>query len=145
LANQKIFILFKTDMLTVLYKINIMKINNHKVKSLTLLSLIGSTSAKKGNQSEINLNSLPQMGTNLTSAKITKRDEVYQKVYVAGTPALFGINTTKNEVFRNKCTGGFAIVKNNDTCLPDNDYGGFVTSVFCFPPHTLSSRLPVTS
>jgi hypothetical protein len=143
LANQKIFILFKTDMLAYMYKINIMKINNQNVISLALLSLIGSTSAKKGNQSEINLNSLPQMGTNLTSAKITKRDEVYRKVYVAGNPALFGLNTD-NGVVRNRCTGGFVIVKNNDTCL-HNDYGGFVTSVFCFPPQSSYSRLPVTS
>jgi hypothetical protein len=95
-----IFILFKTDILTVLYKINIMKINNHKVKSLTLLSLIGSTSAKKGNQSEINLNSLPQMGTNLTSAKITKRDNPLQKVLMAGSPInIAGKEPDENEIF----------------------------------------------
>ena len=43
-------------MLTVLYKINIMKINNQKVKSLVLLSLLNSVLGKEEkstNQTEI--------------------------------------------------------------------------------------------
>ena len=46
-----------------------MKINSNKLKSLFLLSLVGSNLAKEektDNQSELTLNSLPQIGTNFT-------------------------------------------------------------------------------
>jgi len=46
-----------------------MKINSNKIKSLFLLSLVGSNLAKEektDNQSELTLNSLPQITTNFT-------------------------------------------------------------------------------
>lgn len=47
-----------------------MKINNKQIKSLVLLSLVGSGLGKEessNNQSELTLNSLPQIGTNFTN------------------------------------------------------------------------------
>jgi len=46
-----------------------MKINSNKLKSIFLLSLVGSNLAKEEsskNQSELTLNSLPQITTNFT-------------------------------------------------------------------------------
>ena len=62
-----------------------MKINSKTIKSLFLLSLVGSASAKEEkstNQTEIaysnviGLNLLPQMGANLTRTEITQESPV---------------------------------------------------------------------
>lgn len=113
-----------------------MKINNNKIKSLFLLSLVGSGLGKEekaNNQTEIlNANQFPTVATNFTDAKITDKGSE-QNVLVAGASALFGANTT-NGIVRNKCTGGFVVVNaNSNTCSSGNDYGGFLTSIFCFP------------
>jgi hypothetical protein len=120
-----------------------MKINNNKIKPLFLLSLVGSNLAKEEkttNQSKIvypdgkNLNSLPQLATNLTDTKITN-ESPYQNVLVAGYPILVSINGLNGTLLSNKCTGSFVIVNTNSSeCNNGNDYGGFLTSFFCPPP-----------
>lgn len=76
-----------------------MKINNNKIKSLFLLSLVGSGVGQQttNNQtealvpSEISYPILPQSTTNFTSSKITQEGPE-QNVYDAGYPTLLGIN-----------------------------------------------------
>lgn len=76
-----------------------MKINNKKIKSLFLLSLVGSGVGQQVSENqtemaysnEISFNSLPQMGTNFTSAKITQESPV-QNLLAAGSSILVGIN-----------------------------------------------------
>lgn len=113
-----------------------MKINSKTIKSLFLLSLVGSASAKEENsknQSEINLNLLPQMMLNLTEEGNTDKGPV-QNLLAAGSPILVGINGPNGTVW-NKCTGSFVIINTNSSeCKDGNDYGGFLTSFFCPPP-----------
>ena len=120
-------------MLTDMYKINIMKINNQKVKSLVLLSLIGSTSAKKGNQSEITLNSLPQMETNLTK----RGNDSSQTLIYAGMPISLMSYSLDKPVDENagNCTLGFAIngVALSDWCSAVGN--SFITSARCCQKH----------
>jgi hypothetical protein len=128
-----------------------MKINNNKIKSLFLLSLVGSglTKEEKSNNQTgiadngVSLNSLPQLATNLTDTKIAD-ESPERNVYAAGTPALFSVRSI-NGVVGNKCTGGFAVVNTNSSeCGYGNDYGGFLTSFFCFPSQP-GTGMPVTS
>jgi len=113
-----------------------MKINSKTIKSLFLLSLVGSASAKEENsknQSEINLNLLPQMMLNLTEEGNTDKGPV-QNLLAAGSSILVGINGPNGTVW-NKCTGSFVIINTNSSeCKDGNDYGGFLTSFFCPPP-----------
>ena len=113
-----------------------MKINNNKLKSLILLSLVGSASTneeKPTSQSELTLNSLPQMGVNFTK-RGNETDPIF---YVfAGYPIFIEDDSGAN---LGNCTLGFAvnIVSNN------NDMGGwckgtgdaFITSVRCCQKH----------
>ena len=119
-------------------KINI---NNKKIKSLFLLSLVGSSVGQQAseNQTEALVPSatsypvLPQLSTNFTSAEIIQKGPE-QNVLIAGYPILVGINGINGTVW-NKCTGSFVIVNTNSSqCQNGNDYGGFLTSFFCLPP-----------
>ena len=108
-----------------------MKVNSNKIKSLILLSLVGSSTTneqKSTNQSKLTLNSLPQIGTNFTSSKITQRDSG-QNVYVAGVPVLFTFKRNDGSLLPSKkCTSGFSVVKTGGC----SDYNfGFLTSTFC--------------
>ncbi|CAI2192939.1 12679_t:CDS:1 [Funneliformis geosporum] len=111
-----------------------MKINNNKIKSLFLLSLVGSGLAKEENaknQTEIlsdgiNLNSLPQMATNLT-----KRENDPDKTLIfAGYPISLGVGTVGGN-FNRYCTASF-IIENSDShqavistfCMPDEHCAG---------------------
>jgi len=79
-----------------------MKINSNKLKSLILLSLVGSASTneqKPTNQSELTLNSLPQMGANFT-----KRENETDPTFVFGGYPLFIGGGGPS------CSAGFAIV-----------------------------------
>lgn len=118
-----------------------MKINNNKIKSLFLLGLVGSGVGQQttNNQTEALVPGktiypvLPQLTTNFTSSKIIQ-ESPEQNMLLAGYPTLLGINGLNGAVW-NKCTGSFVIVNSNSTeCKDGNDYGGFLTSFFCFPP-----------
>lgn len=131
-----IFILFKTDMLTFMYKINIMKINNQKVKSLALLSLIGSGLGKKekstsksktSSPSAISLDSLPKLAANLTAGG----NETEPTVLFAGMPIFFRDPVAGDQL---ECGSGFAVVKSgSEECeyTGNNDYFGLLTSTRC--------------
>ena len=134
-----------------------MKINNNKIKSLFLLSLVGSSLAKEekpDNQTEIthsneiSFNSLPEMGTNFTHGKVTKRDNPKQNVLMAGSRIAIAEKWTDETTWIN-CTGSFVIVNSNTTddgCNYGNDYGGFLTTLFCHPPLTdVAPQPPVTN
>src|SRR6185312_2628844 len=92
-----------------------MKINNNKIKSLFLLSLVGSGLAKEeksNNQSEItsneiNLNSLPQMGVNLTAGG----NETEPTLVFAGMPIFFRGNSATNlNIDQRRCVSSFTLV-----------------------------------
>jgi hypothetical protein len=111
-----------------------MKINNNKIKSLILLSLLGSGSAKEENstnQSEIasngiNLNSLPQMATNLTK----REDNPDQILVYAGLPIFFKASASGED--QEQCVANFALVdtRENDECMwPGGEI--FLTSAQC--------------
>jgi hypothetical protein len=108
-------------------KINI---NNRKIKSLVLLSLVGSGLGKEENsknQTQINLNSLPQLATNLTK----REDSPDQTLFYAGYPIDFGPPV---DYWKATCSSGFAIVPSDV-----NDPGicawgssvGLITSATC--------------
>jgi len=66
-----------------------MKINSNKIKSLFLLSLVGSNLAKEektDNQSELTLNSLPQITTNFTK----RENETDPTLVFGGYPISIG-------------------------------------------------------
>jgi hypothetical protein len=128
-----------------------MKIN-HKIKSLFLLSLVGSTSAKEENsknQSEINLNSLPQLSANLTEGEGNSSQAL---LFFAGYPISLGVETYdgSGKKWRKYSTAGFVVVNTNSSkCSPlnefGNDYGGFLTSSFGWPPQWLGGSDSGTS
>jgi hypothetical protein len=106
-----------------------MKINNNKIKSLFLLSLVGSGAGKDKNltnQSEIaypngiNLNSLPKLVSNLTDKKFTDEDDPNQFDFLAGYP--ISIENQKN------CTASYAFVVSD---CQDAGKNGFITSSRC--------------
>ena len=129
-------------MLTVMYKINIMKINNHKVKSLVLLSLLNSVLGKEEkstNQTEIsssigmdfpmleNQNQSSNLVANFGEKNIAKRDSSPPKIYYPAGYPISIVDTSvpnwdKNNV--KNCTTSFAVRR-----LPDTD--GFITSSLC--------------
>ena len=82
-----------------------MKINSNKIKSLILLSLVGSASTneqKPTNQSELTLNSLPQIGANFT-----KREDDKNSI-LSGSKL-----SVKTEKVNVDFTAGFAVYKTN--------------------------------
>jgi hypothetical protein len=116
-----------------------MKINSNKLKSIFLLSLVGSNLAKEeevSNQSELTLNSLPQIGTNFTK----RQDNPDPILVFGGYPMSVGVNTKQQDgtikIIKGYCTAGFSLINTNSSVCKDcftNDYGGFITSGFCFP------------
>jgi len=124
-------------------KINL---NNKKIKSLFLLSLVGSSSAKENNQTGISSNEINLNSLNLTDAKVADESSV-QNVLVAGSPILITANSyPDNIIYQSKCSSSFLIVNTNssDYCADGNDYGGFLTAyVFCYPSvlEPVNSRL----
>jgi len=116
-----------------------MKINSNKIKSLVLLSLVGSNLAKEektDNQSELTLNSLPQIGANLT-----KRQDNSDPILIFGG---YPISITEqgggcgNDICLDDCTAGFAIVFPDENASSSCSLGGggstgFITSVNCCP------------
>jgi hypothetical protein len=106
-----------------------MKINNNKIKSLIFLSLVGSASTneeKPTNQSALNLNSLPQIATNLT-----KREDNPDPTYLfAGMP----IFINKDGVDQGRCMSSFAVVPTEECRQFDNpnpSAPGFLSSGLC--------------
>jgi len=106
-----------------------MKINNKQIKSLFLLSLVGSNLAKEessnnqteiAHSNEINLNSLPQLGVNLTDAKITDENSSEQIDFFAGYP--ISIENQRN------CTTSYALIISD---CQDAGKNGFITSSRC--------------
>jgi hypothetical protein len=101
-----------------------MRINSNKLKSLILLSLVGSNLAKEektDNQSELTLNSLPQIGTNFT-----KRENETDPTYLfAGMPIYLGSFGGNYQI----CLNGFPVVLSGSKCLLNGP--GFLTSVQC--------------
>ena len=103
-----------------------MKINSNKLKSLILLSLVGSASTneeKSTNQTELTLNSLPQITTNFT-----KRGNETDPTFVfAGYPLFLGHGGAS-------CSGSFAIVWPDEKAARGCSWGelsGFITSANC--------------
>jgi hypothetical protein len=112
-----------------------MKINNKKIKSLILLSLVGSGLGKENNHTEIahpkgiNLNLLPQIAVNLTK----REDNPDELLIFAGYPIV--LMDDRNRENTKNCTLGFAVLYNDS---PDCDFGdsfpsGFLTSSLCSP------------
>src|SRR6185295_19882346 len=90
-----------------------MKINNNKIKSLFLLSLVGSGlgNQESQSQSEIpHLNSLPRMATNLTE----RQSNSNQTLVFAGYPISLSVPLENNNGFKRlytkQGTAGFMIV-----------------------------------
>jgi len=125
-------------------KINL---NNNKLKSLILLSLVSSASTNEGNPNnqtgiDLNNNQLPEVAANFTKRQAIAGDPNKTLVF-AGYPVALSDNVNINGVskrFIKYCTAGFMIVNNNSSnCVKDihfesgNDYGGFLTSTFCWP------------
>jgi hypothetical protein len=115
-----------------MYKINIMKINNKKIKSLIFLSLLNSASGKEDNKSEIahpkeiNLNQLSQIATNLTE----RQNNPDQTMVFGGYPML--IRDYDNNVVGD-CTAGFVIVLGGptDNCDLVGKGSNLITSARC--------------
>jgi len=114
-----------------------MKINSNKLKSLFLLSLLGSGTGQQStdNQTEVLVDSgtnhpvLPQLVTNFTYIKMAQEDDPKQDMYIAGTPILSTFKRKDGSLLPSKkCTSGFSIVKTGGC----SDYNfGFLTSIFC--------------
>jgi len=114
-----------------------MKINSNKLKSIFLLSLVGSNLAKEEsskNQSELTLNSLPQIGANFTK----RENETDPTLIFGGYPIAF--ENQKN------CFASFALIeaKYNDDC----EWGRgnvFLTSSRCCTTERFCDRFTVFS
>lgn len=105
-----------------------MEINNNKIKSLFLLSLVGSGSATETNQTGINLNNnqFPEMAVNLTK----REDNPDPTLIFAGYPVL----VTEDHGGKKGCTASFAVsYTNSPDCEFGDDDGGFITSSLCSP------------
>ena len=104
-----------------------MKINSNKIKSLFLLSLVGSNLAKEektDNQSELTLNSLPQITTNFTK----RENETDPTLVFGGYPISIGDWKTPS------CSFGFAVVSLDVSASSHCTWGflsGFITSDNC--------------
>src|SRR6185436_5323905 len=109
-----------------------MKINSNKLKSLILLSLVGSASTneeKPTNQSELTLNSLPEIGTNLT-----KQGDDSDPTFVFGGYPVLMMDDLNRENIKNCTISFFTLYRNSSDC----DYGdsfpiGIITSSLCSP------------
>ena len=131
-----------------------MKINNKQIKSLFLMSLVGSGVGQEensNNQTEItypnetNLNSLPKLATNLTAGE----NDSDPTLIFAGYPISFGTYpvTTGGPHYTAQCTAGFMVVNthsNSTPCYAGNDNDGFLTSTFCFPSITDFGNFPIS-
>jgi hypothetical protein len=103
-----------------------MKINNNKIKSLFLLSLVGSGLAKeessKNQTAILNDNQIPQMAADLTE----RQNNPDKTLFFGGMPIAFGDQLG--------CGSGFVVVPNEEnnpsSCMWGNSVG-FLTSAQC--------------
>jgi len=112
-----------------------MKINSNKIKSLVLLSLVGSNLAKEektDNQTELTLNSLPQITTNFTK----RGNETDPTLVFAGMSIFFeqGLRPGYNQT---SCMNGFPLVPtgSNEDCVLGSG-PAFLTSARCCRDNT---------
>lgn len=107
-----------------------MKVNSQKIKSLFLLSLLGSSLGKEeksDNQTEISYpNSLPKLATNLTA----EGNETEPILVYAGMPIFFNGSIAGDQ---GRCMSSFPVVPigPSDDCDWDNGAFGFLTSARC--------------
>src|SRR5689334_13398705 len=93
-------------------------LNNKQIKFIFLLSLVGSSATneqKPTNQSELTLNSLPQIATNLTE----RQDNPDPILFFAGYPVSVGVDTKQQDgtlkTIKGYCTAGFSVVNTNSS------------------------------
>ncbi|CAG8632015.1 15_t:CDS:2 [Paraglomus brasilianum] len=113
-----------------------MKLNNEKIKSIFLLSLVGSGTGQQSadNQTEVLINSgtnhlaLPQLVTNFTHTKMAQEGDSEQNVYVAGASVLFTFKRKDGSLLPSKkCTDDEQDIKSYDMQLSFTDWDNSVT------------------